>query len=174
MTHFTRAEWGGRPAEARYRLYRPLVRGIALHWPAMASPLRTPAQVMAALRSWQDYHMDTRGWSDIAYQVAIDQLGNTYGLRGLRYRSAANGSAYVNQRYGALLLVVASGEQPSPELVQAVRNQVRVHREVFPSSKLIVGHKDVRPEPTACPGPAVSRLITSGAFTPHREDTPHQ
>lgn len=169
MAHYSRTDWGGRPAEARYRLVKPLVKGIALHWPAMAQPLFTVRQVMAALRGWQDYHMDARGWSDIAYQVAIDQEGNTYGLRGIRYRSAANGNAWVNQRYGALLLVVAPGEEPTPAMVAAVRNQVRIHREVFTRSRAVVGHKDIRPEPTACPGPLVSRLLQLGEFTPPRK-----
>lgn len=172
MTHYSRSEWGGRPPKAgRTRLDPQRVQGIALHWPAMTGRLTTVDQVKAALRSWQAYHMDTRGWSDIAYQVAIDQAGNTYGLRGLRIRSGANGDQDVNERFGALLLVLAEGEEPSPELIRAVQGRVRRHRELFPRSKRVVGHSDIRPEPTACPGPAVMELIRAGKFNPPKRSS---
>lgn len=166
MNHFSRDDWEARPYEAHYPLDRDQVRGIALHWPAMTKPLRDVAAVKAALRSWQAYHMDTRGWSDIAYQVAIDQAGNTYRLRGLKFRSGANGDTVTNLEYGALLLVVAEGEKPSETLVKAVRSRVAAHRRLFPRSRLIVGHGQIRPEPTACPGPAIQRLIDAGHFDP--------
>lgn len=164
MTHFNRSEWGGRPPRDRYRLDPLRVAGVALHWPGTTKRLGSVAAVSGALRSWQDYHMDVKGWSDIAYQIAVDQLGNTYGLRGLRYRSAANGDANVNAVHGAFLLVVAIGEAPSPAMVKTVRARVKAHRSLFPNSRLIVGHNDIRPEPTACPGPLVSALIDAGKF----------
>lgn len=163
--HYSRSEIGLRPPEGRYRLSKLLVTGTALHWPAMAKPLTTPDQVMAALRAWQDYHMDDRGWSDIAYQLAVDQAGNTYGLRGLRYRSAANGGTLVNRTHGAILLVVAmGGEQPSNAMIRQVRNQLSLQRDLFPRWRKAVGHCDIRPEPTACPGPAVRFRLAGGAF----------
>jgi hypothetical protein len=173
MTHYSRAETGLRAPKGRYFLDRADVEGIALHWPAMAAPLTNPPAVMAALRTWQRYHMDSKGWSDIAYQVAVDQAGNTYRLRGLRYRSGANGDLDVNQRYGALLLVLAPGEEPTQKLIRAVQGRVAAFRRIFPGAVEIKGHGDVRPEPTACPGPAVTRLIRTGAFEPPRKDPTH-
>lgn len=165
MTRFTRSQWGAAPASpGRGDLLPNRVVGIALHWPAMPKPLRDVDAVKAALRGWQDYHQHTHGWSDIAYQEAIDQQGNTYVLRGLRAQSAANGSTFVNQRYGALLLVVAEGEHPSDALIAATARRVDRHRELFPRSRKIVGHQDVRPEPTSCPGPAIEQLLRAGAF----------
>lgn len=164
MTHYSRAEWGGRPPEDRYRLDPLKVKGVALHWPAMSTPKTSVAAVSATLRAIQRDHMDRRGWSDIAYQICVDQAGNTYGLRGLRYRSAANGDTDVNLEFGAFLLMVAIGETPTAALVKAVRARVSAHRNLFPRSRLIVGHDDIRPEPTACPGPQVSHLIDVGKF----------
>lgn len=166
MTHYDRAEWGARPPEAVYDLDRRDVVGVALHWPAMAHPLPTVRLVMDALQDWQAYHMDVKGWSDIAYQLAFDQLGNVYRLRGLRHRSAANGDEHVNQLYGAFLLILAPGEQPSTAMVRRVRRYIKVFRRLYPRGTRIVGHNDIRPEPTACPGPIVSRLIDQGRFTP--------
>ena len=175
MTHFNRDEIGLRPARGKVFLERADVDGIALHWPGMKTPLGTPAAVKAALRSWQAQHMapgglgDPGGASDIAYQIAVDQDGNTYQLRGLRYRSAANGATDVNEQYGALLLVLAIGEKPTDDLIRVVQKRIARHREIFPASRLIVPHSAVRPEPTGGPGDRVRALITAGAFNPTKE-----
>jgi hypothetical protein len=171
MTRYSRAEIGLRPARGGPGpLQLSRVEGIALHWPAMSKPLTGVQAVMAALRGWQNYHMDDLGWSDIAYQVAVDQDGNRYELRGLATQSGANGGTDVNERFGAALLVVAPGEEPTMAMVREVRNVIADHRRMFPRSHRIVGHGDIRPEPTACPGAAVSRGIRAGVFDPTTTD----
>lgn len=170
MTRYSRADWRARPARpGPGRLDPREVIGVALHWPAMSGRLDTVEEVMAALRSWQAYHMDSHGWSDIAYQEAIDQAGNVYRLRGLRTQPGANGDEHTNESYGALLLVVGPGEEPSEAMILAVRRRIARHRELFPRSKRIVGHGQIRPEPTACPGDQVQRLITRGVLNPDRK-----
>jgi hypothetical protein len=106
--------------------------------------------------------MDTQGWSDIAYQIAIDQDANTYALRGMRYRSAANGDMETNLEWGAVLLVLAIGEQPSPKMIKATNKRLAIYRELMDNYEKVVGHQDVRPEPTQCPGKQVMDLIHSG------------
>ena len=148
-------------------LRRDQVVGLAFHWPAMSKPVRGIRNVSAALRGWQAYHMDTHGWSDIAYQVAVDQDGHRYRLRGLRHVSAANGGTGVNRQYGAVLLVLAPGEKPSAAMVRTVRRVVRSHRRRFPASRQLVGHGDIRPSgPTDCPGAAVRDALDAGRFEP--------
>ncbi len=160
MTWYHRRDWGARPARpGPGRLDPSKVVGLALHWPAMNKPIRGVPAVLAALRGWQNYHMDTHGWSDIGYQEAIDQDGNVYRLRGIRRQSGANGDQHVNQRYGAILLILAPGETPTPKMLRALRRRIRRHRRLFPKSTQVVGHGQIRPDPTACPGPIVQRLI---------------
>lgn len=171
---FTRADWQARTANGGPGTLDPArVVGVALHWPAMAKPLDTATAVCAALRSWQAFHMDDRGWSDIAYQLAFDQAGNRYELRGLRTQSGANGDTEPNETHGAFLLVLAPGEEPSDAMVAAVRAAVADHRRLFPRSTRIVGHSDIRPEPTACPGPAALAAIRAGRFNPLEDDMPY-
>lgn len=172
MAHFTRSQW-----RARARRHAPgtmlvsEVKGIALHWPATKTRLNTVAEVMAALRGWQNYHMDDQGWSDIGYQLAVDQMGNTYDLRGILNRSAANGGTVVNRQYGAVLLVLAAGEKASSRMIAETQEVVAEHRLLFPRSRIITGHGAIRPRgPTECPGPEVRRLIASGAFEPGRKE----
>jgi hypothetical protein len=167
MTVYSRADWGARPARSGPGpLAARDVVGLVFHWPAMKTPLRGFRAVAAALRGWQDYHMDGHGWSDIAYQVAVDQDGNRYILRGLDRQSAANGDADVNDEFGAILLILAPGEEPSPKMIREVRRVVVDHRELFPQSDALLGHNEVRPEPTACPGPIVQRHLEAGTFEP--------
>lgn len=167
MTTYTRSDWKARPAAHSPGVLLPEnVEGIAIHWPATTAPLRGFAAVARALRSWQTYHMDGHGWSDIAYQVAVDQDGNRWILRGLGMQSAANGDQDVNRRFGAVLVIVAEGEQPTAKAIAEVRRVVRDFRRQFPKGTKIVGHQDVRPDPTACPGPILEELVRKGTFEP--------
>lgn len=172
---FKRRDWKARPRRRHPGTLDPRqVEGIALHWPGMknALPPRIDA-IAAALRGWQDYHMDEHGWSDIAYQVAIDQLGNRWRLRGLRNRSAANGDTAVNLRYGAALLILGPGEAPTDAMRLQVRQVVSDHRRLFSESHRIVGHGEIRPDGgTDCPGAMVERFIKAGAFEPVKRWSP--
>jgi hypothetical protein len=175
MTHYSREQIGLRAPRGKYLLDLDDVKGIAVHWPAISKPLGNPERVMSALRAIQEGHMNTDqiadgGASDIAYQVAVDQAGNTYRLRGLRYRSAANGGTEVNLQYGAVLAMLAIGEEPSDALIRGLRGRIAAHRRIFTRSRLVVGHGQIRPTgPTSCPGPDLQRLIDAGRLTPTKE-----
>ena len=103
VEYLPRSAWNARPPNAGPgNLTVSRVEGAVIHWPGTGSTsvIHSQAAVASALRGWQDYHMDTRGWSDIAYQVAVDQSGRAWTLRGLRTQSGANGNNDVNERYG--------------------------------------------------------------------------
>lgn len=173
MTVYSRADWGARTARpGPGPLSARDVVGFVFHWPAMSKPVRGFKAVAAALRSWQDYHMDDHGWSDIAYQVAVDQEGNRYILRGLDTQSAANGDEDLNDELGAILLILAPGEEPSDAMIREVRRVVADHRRLFPNSDVLMGHNEVRPEGTACPGPIVQRHLERGTFEPAAAPAP--
>lgn len=167
-----RSAWAARPARGSTALSLSAVVGEALHWPGTTKPINAvgeagKARVASALRGWQNYHMDTRGWSDIAYQIAVDQVGRAWTLRGLNIRSGANGDANVNRLYGAFLLVLAPGEQPSAAMKATVQNVIRDFRAHLPNASATPkGHKDVRAAGTDCPGPLAYAAIKRGEFTP--------
>jgi hypothetical protein len=163
-----RSAWNARPARhPAGRLTPEIVRGLAFHWPGTTStrPI-SRAAVPRALRSWQDYHIDGHGWSDIAYQVAVDQWGRIWQLRGLENRSAANGNTDLNGTFGAVLLILVAGEIPSPAMVAATRRVVAEHRRLFTRSRQLVGHGEIRPGGTSCPGPAVRAALKADTFNP--------
>lgn len=178
VTYLPRSAWDARPSRGGVALVPSAVIGEALHWPGMDKPIDAAGaigqrRVASALRGWQNYHMDDRGWSDIAYQIAIDQAGRAWTLRGLNIRSGANGDATVNKLYGAFLLVLAPGEQPSAAMKSTVKGVILDFRKRFPKASLTPkGHRDVRAEGTDCPGPLAYAAIKRGEFTPGKITAP--
>jgi hypothetical protein len=169
VVYLPRSAWNARPPNAGAgTLTVSRVEGAVIHWPGTGSTsvIHSQAAVASALRGWQDYHMDTRGWSDIAYQVAVDQAGRAWTLRGLRTQSGANGNNDVNERYGAILLVLVTGEQPTAALKATTRAVIADFRNLYPRGTAIKPHSAVRPDPTDCPGPAARAAIARGEFTP--------
>lgn len=176
LSYLPRSAWNAAPVHGTpVALQTVNLKGVALHYPAMgARTLLTQTSVAAALRGWQDYHMAPkpkgRGWSDIAYQVAVDQAGRKWNLRGLTTRSGANGNDPANEAYGAILLVVGDDEEPTGAMVQATQEVIRDWRRLFPKATEIQTHNAVRTrykgEGTDCPGTHVTRLIAAGAFNP--------
>ncbi|HWD78430.1 MAG TPA: hypothetical protein VG497_06110, partial [Kribbella sp.] len=78
VEYLPRSAWNARPPNAGPgNLTASHVDGAVIHGPGTGSTkvIHTRTAVASALRGWQDYHMDTRGWSDIAYQIAVDQEG---------------------------------------------------------------------------------------------------
>lgn len=174
VVYLPRSAWNARPPnDGPGTLTVSRVEGAVIHWPGTGSTsvIHSKAAVASALRGWQDYHMDTRGWSDIAYQVAVDQAGRAWTLRGLRTQSGANGNNDLNERYGAILLVLVTGEQPSAALEATTRAVIADFRRIYPRGTAIRPHSAVRPEPTDCPGDPARAAIARGEFTPgHSED----
>jgi hypothetical protein len=170
VDYVSRAEWGARAPEGRRLLVVNNVLNVAFHWPGSAKPINAVgaagfARVCSALRGWQKFHMDGRGWSDIAYQAAIDQVGRPYTLRGLPIMSGANGDGTVNAKYGAVLLVLGPGEQPSTAMCRTAKAVMVDYRDRFPKvPKRPTWHGAVREGGTICPGPAAIAAIKAGKF----------
>lgn len=172
VDYLPRSAWNARTSRGATALVGSQIDGEALHWPGMAKPIDATGdigqrRIASALRGWQNYHMDDRGWSDIAYQIAIDQAGRAWTLRGINIRSGANGDADVNRRFGAFLLVLAPGEKPSAAMIATTKAVCADFRKRYPSARAKpYGHRDVRPEGTDCPGPLAYSAIQAGTFTP--------
>lgn len=169
VEYLPRSAWNARPPNGGPgNLTVSRVQGAVIHWPGTGTTtgIHSYAAVASALRGWQNYHMDDRGWSDIAYQVAVDQAGRAWTLRGLRVQSGANGNNDLNERYGAVLLILVTGEQPTAAMKATTRGVIADFRRIFPGGTAIRPHSAVRPDGTDCPGPAARAAIARGDFTP--------
>jgi hypothetical protein len=174
--YYSRAEIGLVAPNGSHQLVPSQVKNTAFHYPGMVSPINAVGdaglrRVKSALRGWQAYHMQTRGWSDIAYCVAVDQVGRKYTLRGINIRSAANGGTQVNLEYGAVLLVLGNNEEPSAAMAAAARQVVADYRIRFSKiPKRPTWHGAIRPGGTAsdpstdCPGKHAIADIKAGKF----------
>jgi hypothetical protein len=147
------------------------VEGVAIHYTGSSKPLGSTATSALTARRLEDerrFHTGAppqgRGWTDIAYQVAMDVEGRVFDCRGIGYRSAANGNATVNHEYGAVTWLLGVGDRPTAALVNAFRewrHEYWLPR--YPRATKVVGHRDLYA--TACPGDATYALIRSGALT---------
>ena len=105
----------------------------------------------AIVRSIQAFHMDTRGWNDIAYNGVVCPHGDVFEGRGPGLRSGANGDSNVNGTHYALCYLGGEGD---PFTDEGKRGFEDGYRWLFGTDDLAayewVGHRDLTA--TACPG----------------------
>ncbi len=132
---------------------------------------RTPTDQIAAeqkvLRSWQRWHIDGRGWQDIAYNYAIGQSGTIYRLRGENRAGATRGDydqdgIPENHEARAVVFILGGDQVPSDAAYAAFRH-------MWVSDPMpVIGHRDVAISgtggtATACPGePLYTWIQTEG------------
>ena len=167
MVILPRSSWTkSGPARPVTRLVSSEVFGIAVHWPGTAGAIGDPGQraIAGRLEGYRTYHVDVRGWSDIAYNYAIDQAGRVWHLRGLAVRSAANGDEYVNRKYLAVLFLVGPGEHPTDAMLASFSDLRKEITSAYARALAVQGHMDVRTGDTQCPGPIIEALVKAGAL----------
>lgn len=172
---YPRTAWTDTRAAAPDVLIPSAVLGLAVHWLGPAAPPGVQAAdrdaVARYLRGVRRFHMG-KGWSDIAYQWAVDQSGDRWRLRGWRLQSAANGDVGPNRRYGAVLALLGQGQHPSRDMLLGLCDAVDDWVEAFPNARRVATHNAVRPEPTACPGPDLTKWVHAGCPRPRTDPGP--
>lgn len=164
MKIISRAEWGARsPSGGRNQINaHPL--GTAVHWngPACAASIRTHDKCAAFVRGIQNFHMDVRGWSDIAYTDFACPHGYLFEGRGKGVGTAANGTTYGNLNYYAVYVMWGKGDGPVPEvMLDTVAGAVALHR-TWGAGDEVTKHRSLFG--TECPGDELSALVDSGRF----------
>lgn len=171
MTRHPRSDWTSTEPSSPASFGGSDVRGVAVHWvgppvPAAVNRGETAA-VARYLRGVRRFHVEGRGWSDIAYQQAVDQSGDRWDLRGFRRQSAANGDQRANAQWGAIVALIGEGQKPTPALLRGLVASIHEFRERHDRARRVATHSDVRPDPTACPGRALTLWVRAGARPPH-------
>lgn len=165
MRVVSRTQWGARQPNCVTPLTRGLY-GVAVHYSASdADEQADHANCAGRVKSIQNFHMDGRGWCDIAYNHLICAHGYVFTGRGYNIRSAANGTNDGNSRYHAVCLLCNddSGEREiTPAVQQALIDVRKEYLKRYPSADATVGHRDI--VATSCPGAEAYRFIKSQSF----------
>jgi hypothetical protein len=150
------SQWGARvdttkpwPDDATYRPTVTVVHYGGGHNPAGGDEAGLPpysaATECSVLRSWEHYHVESKGMRSIAYNYGFGQSGHHYYLRGPQH---ANGGHYgdINKTSRAVVFILGGAQVPS---LQARRMFGRMMLE-NPLSGIVKCHEDYYK--TACPG----------------------
>jgi hypothetical protein len=129
--------------------------GVALHYGGPAANLEGHLDCVAQWRGWQRFHMDSRGWADIAYTMGVCDHGYVFAGRGAGVRTAAQGTNDGNQRYYAVCWLGGAGEVPTQEALDAFEWAVLNLRKTG-AGKSVRPHKSFHS--TSCPGPELAAL----------------
>lgn len=167
MQLITRAQWRARPRGAGAATpFEP--KGVAVHWEGSGWTFPWDhATCDDKVRGIQAYHMDGRGWSDIAYNFLACPHGYVFEGRGLNRRSAANGDTDVNTSWYAVQCMWGTKSGSAPEaLLTAARDAIDYCRGAGGAGTLLRGHRDM--QQTDCPGDQLYAWVRAGAPRPNQ------
>ncbi len=168
MTTFvSRDEWGARTRGSGTTQINP-TEGVTVHyegdgwvWPWDHSTCDDKVRAMQA------YHMDIRGWSDIAYNYLGCPHNYCYEGRGYDRRSSANGNEYANSVSFAVQAMWGerAGAKVPDNLKRAVRFVIDLLRSKGGASSKLHGHRDWKS--TSCPGDELYEWVKQGCPLPY-------
>lgn len=169
----TRAEWGARPHAGRTNITLPTPRLWIHH---TAGPERGPS----GMRSIQAYHMDVRGWTDIAYSFVIDNVnGAIYEGRGV---GVAGGHTRGDNASSHAICLMGNFDHdtPSGTALASIVALARHGRNRGWWTPTLGGHEDAPGASTACPGrnlyrhlPDLRLRVADHQPAPQEDDMPY-
>lgn len=117
------------------------------------------SQCASRVRATQAFHMDSRGWVDIAYNFLVCPHGHVFEGRGLRRRSAANGTNHANGVAYAICYMGGEGDPFTPQAAVGFRRSFAYCRQHGGAGASRNCHSDWKA--TSCSGPQVCSFTKS-------------
>lgn len=151
-TFLSRSELGLQPPRFRSTNIDTRNGGLCVHWGGPAQRIGSHSRCIEIWRGWQRFHIVTRGWADIAYNFGFCNHNYVFAGRGLRVRSAANGTNYGNYTHYAASWIGGQEEYISDGAYTALESIVLVVRQSG-SGLSVLPHRHFTG--TTCPGPAL-------------------
>jgi len=159
-----REDWGARPRSGASR-FRNTRRKLVGHH--TAGDLTTSIEEsMAMMRSTQSFHQTGKGWTDIAYNLAVDSLGNLLEGRGFSFQNGANAPENATS-YSVVYLgntEVHPFTTAAAQTVFKLKEYLDAPVEACPGGCGLYGHRDINP--TLCPGEKFYAWILGGSQEP--------
>ncbi|MFX4294411.1 N-acetylmuramoyl-L-alanine amidase [Streptomyces bohaiensis] len=164
----TRAQWGARARRSSNTNITPQHGGVSVHHVDGVRVARTNhADCAGQVRSIQNYHMDTNGWTDVAYSHLVCVHGYVFEGRGEGQRTAANGTNPGNQNWYAVCGLTggtaANYDPITAQLIDAFHMAITRLRTSGGAGGAVNGHRDHTS--TACPG-NLYPLVLDGRLNP--------
>lgn len=153
MQLVTRAQWGAR---APKRITRGNLNAHSTgHWngPTVkvgGSTGWAHSKCAALVRGIQNFHMDGRGWSDIAYNFVVCQHGYVFEGRGLNVVNGANGTNSGNRSSHAIMWMAGPGNRFTDGEKAGFKACVDYVGRKTSAPNDAIGHRDHKA--TECPG----------------------
>lgn len=163
MDYVTRAEWGARPPKNPPTLLPGASTGIAVHHEG--DGLEPPTDCYAKMRSTQNYHMNAKGWNDIAYSWGVG-CGLIFEGRGWGIQDGAD-TGEGRLMHSVVWLGDSSVAMPSDADLRAI-NEV-IAEQANHGAATVVGHRDINA--TDCPGSYLYAWLQSGRHTSQPDPT---
>jgi len=161
MTFISRAQWGARAPKSTGNAIGAHPLGVAVHYSEGNLGSSPDSLCDDKVRGIQRYHMDTKGWADIAYTFLVCPHGNIFEGRGTGKGSAANGTTRANLDYYAVCALGGPKDTPSVLMLAGIGDAIGLCRKAGAALK-VIGHRDLFP--TACPGTALYAYVTAGRW----------
>lgn len=163
----SRVQWGAR--SPRHRTIGDMVTETYLHHTAGAH------QGASSMRAIQNYHMDVRGWSDIAYNFVIDPHDlKVYEGRGWGVRPGAQKS-HNTGTWAVCVMGHFNSQHPTQGLLDVIANLISVGADAgHIPRELTGGHRDAPNQNTTCPGDNLHARIHEIRELVKDEMTPEQ
>lgn len=153
MTIVSRAEWGARKPKSRST--GALSAKSTGHWngPTVTIGGKTSwdhSRCPSLVRGIQNFHMDSRGWADIAYNFVVCPHGTIFEGRGLNVRNGANGTNKGNMTSHAIMWLSGERNPFTESEKRGFKECSRYIDEKTAAPAECIGHRDHKA--TACPG----------------------
>lgn len=154
----SRREWGARAPTSPIPALRenPPSNVIIHHSDTIGC--NTQAICQARVRSFQNYHMDTKKWEDIGYNFLVGEDGNVYEGRGWG-KHGAHSIPYNSKSIGICIIGNFTNTLPNQASIRATQNLISygVADNKIKSNYKLFGHRQTTP--TNCPGNSLYDLI---------------
>lgn len=133
-----------------------------VHYPGSSTTFQpmTDDQMIAWLRSTQDYYVSQRGYS-LGYGWAVSQSGSIWEIRGDDFNNAANAGKKVSGNandWTQSITIVAGGQNPASPAAVAAINELIASK----GGRSIQVHQDV--DWTSCAGTGITPQVRNGTI----------
>ncbi|XP_043269837.1 peptidoglycan-recognition protein SC1a-like [Venturia canescens] len=148
----SRAEWGARQPKLPYETLRYIPAPyVVIHHGGIHHFCYELADCAEVVRSYQNLHMDDRGWIDIGYNFVIGEDGNVYEGRSWDH-VGAHAPGYNFHSIGISVIGDFTHFIPNTPALEALDSLISYGVKLGKISKYykIIGHKQARE--TMCPG----------------------